>query len=96
MLDIAKMVTISTAHITAETVKLMDNTASILHRELIIFNTGFGWIIYCNTLNYGAINESLVPDDLLACMKFACKNACEWLRLDSDAEMVDELPTYDW
>lgn len=96
MLDIAKMLTISTAHITAETADLLGNHSSRLNRELSTIDTSFGWIIYCAPLTYDYIEENAVPNDLLACMKFACKNNCEWLRLDSYAETVDKLPTYSW
>ena len=39
---------------------------------------------------------SSYPEDLVACMRYADELGCGLLILDSDADIVDDLPTYDW
>ena len=37
-----------------------------------------------------------VPFDLRLCMKFAKENHCQWINMDCDGEVIDELPKYEW
>ena len=91
MLEICKMLTISTAHITKETADML----SISETDLIVYDKDeYGWwIAVCDIDLY---ELSGVPDDLAACVRLAMQNGCEWLCLDCDGEVVDCLPTYEW
>lgn len=86
-LEITKMLTISTAHISEETNQLL------LDEEVDVTCFGldeYGWLI----LSYGP--EENLPEDLAACLKFADDHGCAWLRLDSDGMIVDGLEVFDW
>lgn len=93
-MEISKMLTISTVHITKETNDLLESEADK--------NITIGFPEVYGKENYGYfihVPEDLeeyeeVPRDLLKCMLLAQKNDCEWLCLDCDGEVVDELETY--
>jgi len=40
--------------------------------------------------------EGVMPEALLACLKWAGAHGFDWLRFDRDADEVDGLPTFDW
>ena len=86
-LEISKMLTISTAHITEETDKLLrDGEVDVCCFSL----DDFGWLI----LSFGPDKD--IPEDLQACLTFANRHGCDWLRMDCDAPVVEGLVVYDW
>ena len=92
-MEISKILTISTAHITEETARLLDIEPDNDNMHLSVYNKAeFGWFVYVYK-NIDAIN---VPDDLRKCLELAKANDCEWLCLDCDADVVDELDEYEW
>ena len=93
-MDIVKMLTISTAHITKRTADMLDAIDTPF--DVCIYDKGtaldkYGWFLTDWTLQ-----EETRPEDLRACCKFAERNDCAWLCLDCDGEVVDCLPTYEW
>ena len=91
MLDIAKVLTISTSHIKKETAALLDDKS--WDGGISVFEKGeFGWWIYIPSY-YSGEN---IPQDLNDCILLARKHGCEWLCLDRDAEELDFLKTYEW
>jgi hypothetical protein len=93
--EIAKMLTLSTAHISEETANKL-NVKIIYGMNYIplpIYNKdGYGWFIFVSE-DYNELN---LPDDLKKCLDLATENECEWLCLDCDGLIVPNLPTYDW
>ena len=94
MLDITKVLTIASYHVTKETAeKLSDKKWTCCH--ISIFDKGdYGWWIWIPE-DYWYYNIG-VPKDLDACIKLAIKHGCTWLCLDCDAMEAEELPFYDW
>lgn len=92
-LDIAKILTLSTAHIKPETATMLDNEPNTDNLNLSVYNkAGYGWFIY---VDYVIDNEfDHLPEDLKACIAFAKEQECEWLCLDVDGEEIEELNTY--
>lgn len=95
-MEITKMLTISTAHITKETALLLDICTDGVVREISnpVYSKGdYGWFIYigCNDSD-----DPFIPNDLRKCLKLAENNDCDWLCLDRDAEIVDGLDKYEW
>lgn len=85
-MEISKMLTISTAHITEQTAEFLStNVITVPHYEY-----EYGYFIYIPEYDMN------LPQDLMDCMLFAKANGCEWLRLDCDGYYVDELERYDW
>lgn len=94
-LEITKMLTISTAHITEETAVMLEREVKygVDNIPLAIYNKAeFGWIIFVSEY-YKDLN---MPEDLMSCLDLAKENNCEWLCLDCDGLIVPDLQTYDW
>ena len=92
--EIAKMLTISTAHIREETADELDSENGF-HFGLAVYEKGeFGWFIHIGNVDEDMLKK--MPEDLSDCIRFAMKHGCEWLCLDCDAEKEDELETYVW
>lgn len=91
-MEISKMLTISTAHITKVTAELLDDGV----RDLIVYPKGeYGWLI---VVPESDVIDSLhiVMSDLMRLLTFAKDLGCEWLCLDCDREVLDYLHTYEW
>lgn len=92
-LDIAKILTLSTAHIKPETATMLDNEPNTDNLNLSVYNKArYGWFIYVDSV----IDDTLdhLPEDLKDCIAFAKEQECEWLCLDADGEEIEELNTY--
>jgi len=97
-LEIDKMLTLSTAHITKETADLLERevTYGLNNVDLAIYNKSeYGWFVFANDSDY-KLEDLKIPKDLLDCCILARKNNCKWLCLDCDGLIVPGLKTYDW
>lgn len=103
-LEIGKLLTISTAHISRETADLLelavkDDTDLSLP---VVFTKGeYGYVVHISEELTGDRNTDLnlysdTPEDLYECQKLAMENGCDWLVLDCDGDYADGLPVYDW
>lgn len=91
---IEKMLTISIGHITKHTFDLMkDDNAGVICYPAEEYSLICGFFIKVSDFE-DYIDE--IPRDLLACLKFAQKQGCDWLRMDCDYDRVSGLPVYDW
>ena len=89
-LEISKIVTISTAHIRPQTAQWIDYE----NNNLIFYNKDeYGWFFH---INKNMLNDKNIPEDLMNVFKFVCDIGYEWLCLDSDGLIVEELKTYEW
>ena len=87
-MEINKMLTVSTAHISEETAELLDKDISI-----VAYQKGdYGWFIHI----HDDCDEYEIPKDLLKLLMFAKDLNCDWLCLDCDGDILDYLETYDW
>lgn len=91
---ITKCMEISTNHITEDTANKLRDIDTRGNIALSIYDKEeFGWWIF---IDYRMKRNDSIPDDLWRCIQYAQENGCNWLCLDCDAEVVDELPSYDW
>lgn len=87
--DIAKIMTISTAHIKSDTILRSHNS------NVTIFSKGmYGWFVYVP--EYDIRECGTCPNELLDVLDYAREEGCTWLLLDSDGPIINELPTYEW
>lgn len=98
MLEINKMLTISTAHIKPSTAKMLDEEANVGELGLTVYPKGpaeapFGYFIYINPDE--SVSQTL-PEELSNALVFATEHGCNILCLDGDGEIIEELPTFDW
>ena len=95
-MDIAKVLTISTAHITEETDRKLQDESEVNNMCISVYDKAEdGYWIYIDPYDRLMCHKN-IPADLLNCIKLARQNDCRWLCLDCDGEEVPELPTYDW
>lgn len=94
-MEISKMLTVSTSNIRPDTAfrllkSLKDEDSAI---ELCVYaKMGYGYFIHIPE----DLEEREIPDDLADCLKLATDNECEWLCIDCDGDVGDNLPVYDW
>ena len=92
-LEISKMLTISTVHISEETAKKMDITVENGELPLSVYRKErYGWWIY---LTPGISNNNYLPNDLKDCITLAAENHCQWLCIDCDGRVVPGLKKYE-
>lgn len=89
-MELSKMLTLSTVHMSKRTADNLDNLISNYKNE-------YGWIIPVDDdKEYLLEFLEQAPKDLCNIMLFALDNKCNWIHLDSDGEMISGLPTYKW
>ena len=98
-LEIDKMITISTGHISKHTALALEREVKYCLNEIeiplsIYIKAEFGWFIFIP--DNSEFEEGRIPDDLTDCINFAKKHNCKWLCLDCDGLIMSELKTYDW
>lgn len=99
MLEITRILTISTAHIKPETAELLKTEAETNRLGLCIYNKHeFGWFIYLDPCSRRAMNTKILETmtDLTDCFNLAAEFDCEILCLDRDAQVTTHLPVYEY
>lgn len=93
--EIDRVMTVSTAHVSPETARAMDDDPEANQITLPVYRKGeFGWFVYLNgSSEHDVLN---LPDDLRACVRLARANDCSILCLDRDAATLRSLPTHSW
>lgn len=90
--DITKMVTISTAHIKESTTSFLEETLL-----LPVYPSDYFYMIWIeDDTEYYDTFKNAIPKDLWDCIMFAHNLGCQWLCLDRDGEIMDELAVYEW
>lgn len=93
-LEISKMLTLSTAHITEATSKRLESDPNDNNLGLCVYSTPYGWFIMIDERTVKDADH--LPKELANLIKFANDLDCKVLHLDCDAEIVDYLETFDW
>lgn len=89
-MEISKMITVSTAHVSTETAELLENGKL----NIVVFDKGdYGWFIYLSNEDDYYYN---IPTELNNLMKFAKDLGCEWLCLDCDGEVLEYFEVFNW
>lgn len=65
--EIDRMITISTAHISKETRRMLNN--SLIEDLTYYAKYGFGWFIHIPPMD--RLDDSDIPEDLAACLRYA-------------------------
>jgi hypothetical protein len=85
----------------AEEYALADLDVPEWTHSLILYPHGeYGWLICIggdavdHMRSDGAFDD--MPKDLVDCLTHAHTSGCSWLLLDRDADLTDELPSFDW
>lgn len=86
-LEICKMLTLSTAHISKKTASILKSNSPVVSYE----KGRYGWFIY-----FGESDQEHLPEDLARVIGFTRSCGCDWLCLDRDGEIATDLLVYDW
>lgn len=95
--SVERMLTISTAHITEDTARAIEDALAKGAQPfgLTVFSKGdYGWMIYAPVAEDAG--PSQVPDELDNALAHTRDLACTWLCLDRDAEKTHALSEFDW
>lgn len=84
---------ISTAHITEDTNNWADELSLLDRNNYMIIPMLYGFMVYVGEDESESKN---FPEDLQAVLAWARTRGFQWVRLDRDADTVEELNTYDW
>ena len=102
MLEICKMLTLSTAHLMVSTqneLAVMCNPCDeyIYHQFSVYPKEGFGWFIYpaVNKFQFKEEQMSSLPEDLISSFSLARDLGIDILCFDCDAEAVGYLPQFE-
>ena len=90
-LEIARMLVLSTAHMSPRTAHHW-----MPHCSWSVFNKGdYGWFMYvCD--DTGITEADGVPLEIRSALHVARREGCHWIMWDRDGPVIDELPEYDW
>ena len=95
MLDIQKILTISTSHIKPETSFKLANNHKTSEIPVTVYSKGdFGWFIYFSKNPAKNPDIKNIPEDLALCINIAIENGCSVLCLDCDGQIIENMPTY--
>lgn len=85
--EIAKMLVLSTAHLTPECCNehLKNNDGPWYEKA------DYGWFVHVVTEGWEEF-----PSSLLDCLGHAENLGCEWVMFDRDAPTIPDLTIYDW
>ena len=95
-MEIDKMLTISSRHVSADTKDLLDQAADDNEEDpmpSVYEKQGYGWLVACDPDNEETWDN--YPADLVQCMKLTRDNGCFWLCLDADGPRVETLEFFD-
>jgi hypothetical protein len=97
-LEITKMLVLSTSHITAETAQLLEDreraAIDTTSDRLPVFysKSEYGWFVYVSE----DAEDQGYPSDMVEVLRYARSNDCGWLMFDCDADVIEDLPAYEW
>lgn len=83
--ETSQMLTLSTAHIPTEE-RAAANVDAVYQNE-------YGWIFWCGDQ---PVETKVAAPNLRALKQAALNAGCQFLRLDSDGEVRDDLPNFEW
>lgn len=99
-LEITKMLTLSTAHVTEGTFNCIVYEDRLDRMGLPVYMKTthedverYGVFIYLDMDN---MNENSIPEDLMRLIDLAWENRCGILCLDSDGPIMEGLTVYEW
>lgn len=95
-MEISKMLTLSTAHITEQTAIGLEKATKSAEPDLdlcVYTKEGYGFFIHIPDDWQDGRN---IPPDLRDCMELADSHNCKWLCLDRDGDVTEKLQVYVW
>ena len=93
-MEIARMWTLSTAHITEKTDRWLTKQVKEPTEGLCVYKKTGGYFIYApDDFDYEEMN---LPEDIETIIAFAIGCEVDWICLDSDGPIDNGFKTYEW
>lgn len=93
-MEIARMWTLSTAHISRETDKWLIGQVKEPTEGLCVYKKTGGYFVYVpDDFDYEEMN---LPEDIETIIAFAIGCGVDWICLDSDGSIENGFKTYKW
>ena len=93
-MEIARMWTLSTAHISRETDKWLIGQVKEPTEGLCVYKKTGGYFVYVpDDFDYEEMN---LPEDIETIIAFAIGCGVHWICLDSDGPIENGFKTYEW
>lgn len=93
-MEICKMLTISTAHISETTYQQLLNDPESFYPIIVYPKDEYGWFVHrtpkCDN------GPDCIPADLDILIQKAEMEGCDWLCLDRDGDIISGFPVYEW
>lgn len=88
------LLSLSTGHITEETAKILENYdfPLVVHRKEDD-HEAYGFFLLVPD---GLLDPSELPECIQDIIIYAKALECDWINLDRDADVIPDLPVYDW
>lgn len=95
---------LSTGHVTKATAEWLDEQGELAARDPRVVGRWadihmarhvYGWFVWVGQDPPEEVPEDL-PVDLEVCAAYARQQGCSWLLFDADAELIPELPKFNW
>lgn len=95
-MEIGKHLVLSTAHIRYKSAELLDNwtNAPAAEQPVPVASTPWGWFVPTKPAHGRDLAE--LPDELAAILAFGRSLGCDYVLLDSDGPLVEQLPEFPW
>lgn len=91
-MDIRQFLILSTAHVSPETGKMLDETEP---KDWPVCGgpwTTYGWFMWCHEEDL----EGNIPPELTMVFDYARSKGCNYVLFDRDGDQNDDLPQFDW
>ncbi|WP_436528315.1 hypothetical protein [Actinoplanes sp. HUAS TT8] len=87
------MLDLSTHHLPERICDYLDT-----YRGVTAHDTGYGWLPYVPSVlaEHRADHPATVPEEVWRLWDYASRFGASYILLDSDADRVDALPSWDW
>lgn len=95
MSNIRNFLILSTSHIKQETAEELDCAEYYSGNSSVLAGGPFseyGWFMYAQDCN----PDGKVPSELMDVFAYANAHDCDYVLFDRDAEVIEELPTWEW
>lgn len=92
-MQIENFITLSTSHLTADTLQLLSECVKPDDLPFIGGITQFGYWAYAYAIRPEGTRA--IPDDLWACMDLTGRHCVKYILFDADAATSPDLPTYE-
>ena len=92
MPQVRSFLTLSTAHVPEQFAQLLDKEHVVNWPVCGGPFDAYGWFMFADDENH----NQTIPEEIMAVFAYARSLNCNYVLFDMDADVIPELPTWDW